>query len=500
MRRTLNAVFLIFFALGVGSCSAQAGKPENLAEVVYATALTRAQPALKAGDYSSAVDALVSVAKGPWYAKLSDERRHELDNLIGYAASRSFRGRDGREAMIRATNSRLATHEDWFLLMETAKLDTDFQTAFRAFEVLAREAPGFETDLEDETISVLEHGFGTLANGDEAQFKFEDYLAGRDWRPVDPLFSPDVIGFHRAVHLLAHGAKADAATVVAGFTEPEVVALVGVDKRFDTLVAGHPEWTDVAAANARRLAKFEALQASDPGKLYLRTAVTGHRWTMGDRDKALEALDKAIADAERHPSLTPADDYNHALVQRSAILFDLGRTEEALTQALAIGVRAPPRQPLMPAEWFVELERGAEALDLLKDVTNDELQLQAQAGLARLRTCAAGQIGADAVQRENLAYLRSHPRSAPVENLRALLCMGDLEGAAAEARAALADPRMRPLVLDFFQDGLPPRGRTPFGQRIEMRRVALRERPDVQAAIKAVGRINRQPMIMLGVY
>src|SRR5206468_2619434 len=132
-------------------------------------------------------------------------------------------------AYVRLTASEFVTPQDWLTRLETAKRAADFADAFTAFEVLRRTAPGFETQMVDETVSVLEQGFGTL--GPAAQLSWEEYLSERNWRPYDPSFSPDVIGMHYALHLAENGDARRAREVALKIEEPDVLEVMAADRR-----------------------------------------------------------------------------------------------------------------------------------------------------------------------------------------------------------------------------------------------------------------------------
>ncbi len=78
---------------------------------------------------------------------------------------------------------------------------------------------------------------------------------------------------------------------------------------------------------------------------------------------------------------------------------------------------------------------------------------------------------------------------------RALLCIGDIDGAAAADISRLGDPEHRDtalLALQIYEP--PPVVLSEQEAEIERRKAAIRERPDVRAAVDAVGRIERAPL------
>lgn len=464
----------------------------------YRRAMDKAHVAAAVNDPRAVLKAVTPAIEGKFYGGMTDAQRHDLDQTAGFAFFQLRQWRQAHTRYVRASDAQSHAPSDLWYRMETAKLTDDFDDTFASFLRLANERPEFVArQAEDLTISVLEQGFGTLPDGPAKQRMFESYLAAMDWKPVDPLFSPDVVGFHRALHQAEDGVTIHLGWLIDTFDEPMVVATVGADKRFDAIVAGHPDRTNVALANFRRLTRFKALAANAPDNLAYQSAVVGHLSAMGRETEALAILDRALQQAplplnQRDPDYL--GQYDHAVVQRSFILFKLGRTGEALEEAR---VQADPQ---LMGQWLVALGEGRRALKVLAPVDIATKQLPTRAYLAALRVCAAHQAGDRAVERDNLDYLRAHPLYDPGQTLNALLCVDDAEGAARHVRDSLADPRRRHLILGALQIFLPPPVQTPFEAQMETRRVALRDRPDVRQAVDKVGRINRQPIEAAFIY
>lgn len=478
---------LLALSLAAGGC-AGASTPQE----AHQRAMDKAHLAVAAHDPWAVLKIVMPVIEGPFYAGMTDAQRHDLDQTAGFAFFQTQQWRSAHPRFVRASDAQSHEPSDLWYRMETAKLTDDFDDAYASFLRLTNERPAFiARQAEDVTIAVLEQGFGTLPEGPARQRVFESYLTAMDWKPADPLFSPDVIGFHRALHQAEDGVTSNLGWLIDTFEEPMVVATVGADKRFDAIAAGHADRTNVALANFKRLTRFKALAANAPENLAYQSAVVGHLSAIGRETEALATLDRALQLAP-----LPLDQrdqeflqqYDHALVQRSFILFKLGRTREALNDARI------QSDPQLVGQWLVALGEGRKALKILAPVDITTKQLTTRAYLAALRVCAAHQAGDRAIERENLDFLHAHPLYDPGQTLNALLCADDAEGAARHVREGLADPRRRHLILGALQIFLPPPVQTPFQAQMEARRAALRDRPDVREAIDKVGRINRQPI------
>jgi len=102
---------------------------------------------------------------------------------------------------------------------------------------------------------------------------------------------------------------------------------------------------------------------------------------------------------------------------------------------------------------------------------------------------AIGRHDKSAVAR-HMAYIREHRADAVLTWEFALLLHGDLDQAAALLIERLEKPEWRSDALAAVQSYDAPIHRTPLEQRIFDRMQAIVARPDVQAALRKVGRIE----------
>src|ERR1043166_3815731 len=113
--------------------------------------------------------------------------------------------------------------------------------------------------------------------------------------------------------------------------------------------------------------------------------------------------------------------------------------------------------------------------------------------LEDVRACAYAQSGDAANLKTSLDYIHAHQSDAWDAAVDAPLCANDLDGAAAVVVAGLADARERGEMLLWLQDFLAVK-RGPHGELLHQRWLALRARPDVQAALTRVGRVESYPI------
>ena len=86
--------------------------------------------------------------------------------------------------------------------------------------------------------------------------------------------------------------------------------------------------------------------------------------------------------------------------------------------------------------------------------------------------------------------MKAHVRDAPQIYLGTMICVGDLDAAAAEVIAELDDPAQRLAMLYNLQDYAPDPNLTKHEAAGHAAWLAVRARPDVAAAIARVGRIE----------
>jgi hypothetical protein len=113
--------------------------------------------------------------------------------------------------------------------------------------------------------------------------------------------------------------------------------------------------------------------------------------------------------------------------------------------------------------------------------------------LEEVRLDAAYQLGDSKQVERSLQYLRLHRRDAPSSYVDALITVNQLDRAAHELVAELRDTGERQEALPGIQAFAPTPG-TPRDVDFDAERQAVIARPDVQAAIRKVGRVESYPL------
>ncbi len=140
------------------------------------------------------------------------------------------------------------------------------------------------------------------------------------------------------------------------------------------------------------------------------------------------------------------------------------------------------------AQTQVEIGRPADALDTLK-VFDDAAPNASPFGIMQIRftrACARMLLGKLAEADQDVQFVRDHEKDAPQTVTETLLCIGDLDGAAASLVRHLDDPEERASALRYVSEfDVPPV--TPPPSPIVVNLPKIKARADVKAAIVRAG-------------
>lgn len=368
----------------------------------------------------------------------------------------------------------------------------DHDTAATSLAHIAREWPQVLVNIPTEYLSAV--AYQATADGqsrlDLLQALFD---AGWDDRGLgaDHLWV-DLAGLH-----VDRGETALADAVVARITDAHAIVRLRMDKRFDALVdRGDPHF-DVMAAMQSEVAQLRKLVADHPRWLEARNTLGYALLEAGEPEAALQDADAIVAamtgaQADALPFDDPGD-YAWTANNRAAALRRLGRIEEAVAVMLSAS-RLDERgelnvsQALNLGHFQCRLGRPHEvwkALSQLGDMSGYGRMVQSY-----VLHCAALALGDDHAAKQALDYLLAHKDDGPGPVLDALLDAARDDAAAALLVEMLQSPADRSETLFWLQDFRQP---DPLPGEAALRKALDRvlERPEVRAAIDAVGRIER---------
>jgi hypothetical protein len=476
---------------------ARAPTPEELAE--SAAAIGAADPGRIAIDAAYAAETLRHLDR--LAPTLSDESAAPaLDTLRVIALAKLDRRAEAEILTDHILAGRPADPGEYVGPWLAALINNDTARALAVIEAASRAVPGVARPrlremLDRPTVVAI---FGQLQDDKPARLRLAEALFRIGWPGNDDVAADDL----RMILMedrLDNNDRAGAAGLAATLATPVNLGPLMVVKRYDGLL---PEGIDRFALLTRAIEQRDretaaalAAAPSDPRRMvgraeYLRSvgrnaealaavapvtgdiaAVADHEevmWAVNEAVFALAALDRndeAARMMERIAAL-PLDANGHlvnARINHLIILSSIGRHAEVLDRAARL-----------------EAEQGFSASDYGKALIT-MARVCALASLSRARE-AAPLLERLRGWSERYASILSH----------AYMCLGDLDSAAAllVRRLGRDDPSSAILAL---QDYRLDTGDSESG-RLRARFVALRERPEVRAALDRVGRVLSLPL------
>jgi beta-barrel assembly-enhancing protease len=290
-------------------------------------------------------------------------------------------------------------------------------------------------------------------------------------------------------------------------TEEYGIISMRADRRFDAVVAANPVHFDVDAAFERDLEAFQSAAERAPQSLLAKLGVIGllleepqhYAEALAAADRVLEEVRSSADPKQRYEDYD--EQYAWILDNRSLALTHLGRWDEGLEQLVAASWALDKNgenvnQVINLAELYCALGRPEEALNSLTRL-GVQVSPYGLMQAAAVRLDAAIQLGDTGQTTKWLTFMRDHRADAPRAYQYGLLRMNEGDTAAKWLIERLKDGDQRSETLLSIQDyAAPPR--TPRQAELHERDRDLIARPDVQAEIQKVGRIQRYHLEALG--
>lgn len=448
-------------------------------------------------------DMLERVVASPAFIDLDANQQAAVRYLYGALAISYGDPQAGLEALRKVTEWPHADGEMWRTRLLAAGVADDQAEAAETLTHIARRFPEVLAELEDERLFTLIWRTASLDPKGEAQFQLLDALYDAGWSPQSPFHNPSGLWVTLAQHLIVRENLDKAGRVLSRPLAAPDVAMVRTDRTFDPVVQPRLGEFDVLAAGERKLARLREAAAENPRALKGVNAIATALLELGRYGEALELLDDAIA---RSTQLTgkaapfdDLDDLNWTYNHRAQALEGLGRHDESV-EALRRGARRPEHgqlnvsQAINLAQHLTLLGRPQEALDAVADVTRRDVSGYGWLASQLARVCAYAQLGETGKARAALDDIMANREDSMAIAQEALFCAGDDARAAELLVSRLDDPLQRSEALEYLQDYQPDPFQTEVERGLEARLLAVRARPEVQAAIARVGRIERHPL------
>lgn len=423
---------------------------------------------------------------------LSQPRQYEVAHLYAQASHVIGDWEEAHRGYVVATEKAPASQLDWTGRLFSATLVADAEDAHTSLKRLsAFGAPAFEA-FDGQTVRHLSQLLRGLPERDAA-LAVGRQLEREEWNSAYAFEDVSDVWLYHALILMERGREADALRAVQRITRPEAIMAIQADRRFDGLVRATPALQDADAAAVRALEAARTYAAQNPRRLDGVLAVARALITLNRQAEALAVLDGATRGLARSkPSAPVFDDLHLAYLVTSwtsAVLLDLGRTEEAA--AIRVQAARGEGNPLFAvnaARGLLNAGRPKEAWEWTEPLALEGLGPADRMDVMQTRACAAAAADQQMALQGALAYLRANESWKPRAYTHALLCSGRMAEAEAALVRQLADPRTRLAALASVQRTAAPPSASAYFTMLEERRRALAERPAVQAAIDKVGR------------
>lgn len=286
-----------------------------------------------------------------------------------------------------------------------------------------------------------------------------------------------------------------ATTVALRITSGETALSMRVDKRFDPITLGHS--FDVDRLVAAEITAAQEQMRTHPDRLQPVTDLQELLLLTRQYARVLSISEAVVAHAGQGDGAKAytdfADRYNWVLDNRSRALKRLGRWEDAL-QVEVLAARRPEHGGMNVSQLtnlgglYAELNQPDKAADAIV-----ELGDMSPFGRMQLESVKL-QIAVDRNDTPAIAasmdYLREHRTDAIATWEDALLLRGELDEAAALLIERLKQPAWRNAALVDMQHYADVT-ETPLEKMIHDRWDTITARPDVQATMAEVGRVER---------
>jgi hypothetical protein len=449
--------------------------------------------------FDAGLAALQSVIDARSFASLPGAAQYHALLAAGETEMSFHRWSLARGYMTRAAALPQATIDDQLALVTIGWQLNDRPLIAQSLTAVAKKWPERLGDIDEDNLTSFLRSAGRLPRATTltllqslyaANFKLKFDIEPSDtWRDLMLL-------------LIEQGRVSEAADVSGRITDPLVLVEIRADRRFDTVVAAHPERFDAEAAAERQIKRLQAQDGDGANSLRVKVLLMAALMRRHHTPAALAIADDAIAEIRdtNYPERRFVDylaEYGDLLTERAYALLDLGLWDEGVAQLKAAAGefehdRDNVRAAIDLAEVECDLARPADASSVLAQITAG-LSPYGDMRVEGVRLDVATQEGDAAQVERSLSYLRTHRGEGPVSYLSALIIANQLDPAAEELRRELGDSDTRQDALGNVQTYAPQQA-TPRDLQMRARWQSVLARPDVRHAIAKVGRVQSYDM------
>lgn len=474
-----------------------------LAQGSYVDDLNRAIALAQAEDCAGALDILLPSLASPEYEALTHDSKALIHGTIidcSIDEGRWIEALDSIEEHMKLRGEN--AHILWLKLLIGDIAERPL-ASLSAAERLADVAPERLRTVEIRTIFSLLRKLKTTDEGDK-RLAFLDALWAAEYQPPDPTVSLDGLRMTYARLLRDEHMTARAAALIREIENPVILADFFIDRRFDPVnnFRGMPALEDLPAMVEAHVNASRQTTEDYPTLLGAQLNYVQALRLAGEFEQA-EATAAALAkEMGDNAEASPYEDYDDwapwLLNEWAYTLYDLGRNDEARA-ALARAAEKDENggtnvSQLINLSSLLNSEGKFDAA--LAEIARLDYDATSPYGVMWAKTvvvCARAFQGRLSEAEEELAHVRANGDDNVSALQRALLCINDIDGAAALYIERLNDPDNRGDALNALQTTLQPPHVLPIHAELRARLETVKARSDVQEAASEVGRLLELP-------
>jgi tetratricopeptide (TPR) repeat protein len=444
------------------------------------------------GDCQASLAALKPIMQDKQFASANEAMRAATYQL---AAACSYQVKDNAGAYryaIEGTRAGPANASLWHSRLGTEMEGNRLSDAVGTVEAMAAQNP---EALNDFKIRWLYSLYRQLKDQPDTKLRmrFLTVVTAPGYQPSEPLVTGDGFRRERAVLLIEAGDKATATDLVRQISDPRILMDIVLDTRLRPLLASD---FDERSAVEKQLASIREVAASHANSLGPLLELSRYQRMLGQVKEALATLESARPDGPGGKDFIDLDERKNWWWDEMARSYQmLGRYDDAVSafdKAIAAQEDGNPNvsQTINLGHAHLRFGHPERALKTVAvfDASSHSASAYGKMEMRLVRGCAQAALRDQAALAENVRYAREHEKDHPEALVDLLLCADDIEGAAAAMIRRLDDPDRRPDALKQLSNFDPPPSSYPQ-MPFETKMVVLRDRPDVQAAIRRAGGI-----------
>lgn len=463
----------------------QPPRPDTFDELV-----SRLDPAMAENRLEDALAIASAITAHPDFPLASDATRLAATYLIGLLNLELGHPDAAVTPLVTATTMNGATADHWIARIDAQERTGDRITAAHSLAEMIARFPGVATRLDPTYLIYM------ATDPDPAMgLELRAALLNSDWH--DPAES--VAWLLHVDELLASGALDRARAVVARITDPKDLVQIHAVHRYDRLTADLPP-LDIPAVFAAALAEHRREASAPDADLQAYQTLAFALFARGQLTEALTATDTALALPDAEVGSETWRSRTWVMDTRARVLMALGRGNDAAVQSQAAAARIEAgstdlSQAINLGWLYLRLDRNAEALATTTGVDESAGATFDVMLTVQVRACAATALGDGPTAEAAYAFLADNWRVAPRAVMDALLCRGDVDGAAAVMVRRLEDADLAITAFAELHTYLPAPDPTPFDTRLVDGDAIIAARPDVMAARDRIGRLFSIPIL-----